>query len=115
MEEQWTTHEERAAYAAAHRFCIDGEGLSVAEIKEQKKNLINKIFAIGYMLHRYKSPSRAWAPQAMDHKIGEDGQCNGRSGKSFLFKAFETFGRMVEILSSWITLTYLTKWISLQI
>ena len=97
MEEQWMTHEERAAYAAPHRFCIDGEGLSVAEGKEQKNIRRKKIFAIGYMLHRYKSPSRAWAPQAMDHKIGEDGQCNGRSGKSFLFKAFETFGRMVKL------------------
>lgn len=29
--------------------------------------------------------SRAWAPLAMDNRIGDDGQCNGRSGKSFLF------------------------------
>lgn len=95
MEEQWRTAEERAAYAAAHPFCIDGDGLTAREKQEQKQNLVNKIFGIGYMMHRYKSASRAWAPQAMDHKIGEDGECNGRSGKSFLFKAFSIFERMV--------------------
>lgn len=84
-------------YAKSHRFCIDGEGLSASEIDEQKQNLINKIFAIGYMLHRYKSPSRAWAPQAMDNKIGENGECNGRSGKSFLFKALSMFMRTVKL------------------
>ena len=35
-------------------------------------NLLNKIYAIGYNLHRYKSPSRAWAIYAMDNKIGDD-------------------------------------------
>ena len=98
LEEQWADRpEDGAAYATANRFRIDGDGLTEQEIKEQKLNLINKIFAIGYMLHRHKSPSRAWAPQAMDHKIGENGECNGRSGKSFLFRAFETFGRMVKL------------------
>ncbi len=88
---------ESKAYRASHKFCIDGEGLSAEEIREQKENLINKIFAIGYMLHRYKSPSRAWAPQAMDNKIGEDGECNGRSGKSFLFKALAMFMKTVKL------------------
>ena len=49
------------------------------------------------MLHRYKSPSRAWAPQAMDNKIGEDGECNGRSGKSFMFKALSYFMKTVKL------------------
>lgn len=89
--------EEAAAYKETHRFCIDGDGLTEQEIAEQKKNLINKIFSIGYILHRYKSPSRAWAPQAMDNKIGEDGECNGRSGKSFLFKALALFMKTVKL------------------
>lgn len=98
LELQWGDDVKKAAeYAEQHRFCIDGDGLTADEIREQKLNLINKIFSVGYMLHRYKSPSCAWAPQAMDHKIGEDGECNGRSGKSFLFKSFETFGRMVKL------------------
>ena len=77
--------EERRAYIDAHRFTIDSETLTPKENLDQKQSLINKIFAIGYMLHGFKDPSRAWAPMAMDWKIGDDGECNGRSGKSFLF------------------------------
>lgn len=95
IEEAFPNEEQRRAYHAAHRFEIAGDGLSEEEIAEQKQNLVNKIFAIGYMLHRHKDPSRAWAPQAMDNKIGEDGECNGRSGKSFLFKAFNFFMKQV--------------------
>lgn len=80
--------DERRAYAdGPGQFRIDGEGLTAAEVHEQKQCLVSKIFAIGYMLHRYKMRSRSWAPFVMDYKIGEDGQCNGRSGKSFLFTA----------------------------
>ena len=89
--------EEASAYAKSHKFCINGEGLSEEEIREQKQCLVNKIFAIGYMLHRFKSPSRAWAPQAMDNKIGENGECNGRSGKSFLFKTLSLFMKSVKL------------------
>ena len=80
-----------AAYLADNRFRIDGEGLTAGQVAEHKRNLLNKIFCIGYMLHRFKSPSRAWAPYAMDGKLGEDGECNGRSGKSFFFKALSIF------------------------
>ena len=97
IEERFATSKERAAYHEAHKFDIAGEGLSDTEIQEQKLNLVNKIFSIGYMLHRHKDPSRAWAPQAMDNKIGSDGECNGRSGKSFLFKAFEHFMKQIKL------------------
>lgn len=88
---------EAEAYHRAHKFCIDGEGLTPEERHEQEQNLVSKLFAIGYMLHHYKSPSRAWAPMAMDNKIGEDGECNGRSGKSFLFKALSLFMKTVKL------------------
>lgn len=89
------SYDESIAYRHTHKFCIDGEGLSKEEVQEQKQNLIAKLFTIGYMLHRYKSPSKAWAPQAMDNKIGEEGECNGRSGKSFIFKALAKLNRTV--------------------
>lgn len=85
------------AYHAANPFRIDGEGLTPEEIQEQKQCLLNKIFVIGFLLHRYKAPSRAWAPFAMDYKIGETGQCNGRSGKSFLFFALANFMKYVKL------------------
>jgi len=97
MEQRFDTADERREYAARHRFDIAGEGLTAAETAEQEQNLINKIFTMGYMLHRYKSPSRAWAPMAMDSKIGENDECNGRSGKSFFFKVLSMLLRTVKL------------------
>lgn len=89
--------EEGAAYLAAHRFDIAGPALDTAEIQEQKQCLINKIFTIGYMLHRYKSMSRAWAPFVMDNIIGENDQCNGRSGKSVMFVGIGKFNTLLKL------------------
>lgn len=84
-------------YHDKNRFRIDGEGLSEEEIAEQMQNLVSKIFTIGYMMHKFKSPSRAWAPFAMDNKIGRTNECNGRSGKSFLFTALSHYLNHVHI------------------
>lgn len=89
--------EERLAYLKAHPFDIAGKGLSEEEVREQKQNLINKIFCFGYMMHKYKIVTRAWAPMAMDNKIGEDGQCNGRSGKSFFFTVLSYLENYVKL------------------
>lgn len=91
------TTTEKNAYMAAHPFDIAGEGLTDGEIWEQKQNLINKIFTFGYMMHKFKIVTRAWAPMAMDNKIGEDGQCNGRSGKSFFFTALSYLANYVKL------------------
>lgn len=90
-------HEEQERYREENRFNIAGPGLTAAEIQEQKQCLINKIFTIGFMMHRYKSMSRAWAPFVMDNVIGENDQCNGRSGKSFMFWALSNFTRWVKL------------------
>lgn len=103
--------QEREAYKTAHKFDIAGEGLTQEEIAEQMQNLINKIFVIGYMMHRYKSPSRPWAPMAMDNKIGEDNQCNGRSGKSFIFKALSYFRKTVKLSGRNVELTKNPHWL----
>ncbi len=89
--------EEAEAYRAAHRFDIAGPGLTPEEIQEQKQCLINKIFTIGFMMHRYKSESRAWAPFVMDNVVGENDQCNGRSGKSFMFRALSHFTKWLKL------------------
>lgn len=89
--------DERRFYLEAHPFDIAGEGLTDEEIREQKQNLINKIFCFGYMMHKFKIVTRAWAPMAMDNKIGEDGQCNGRSGKSFFFSALSYLMNYVKL------------------
>ncbi|MGB5942087.1 MAG: primase-helicase family protein [Leeuwenhoekiella sp.] len=81
--------EARDEYRAANRFNIAEDGLTDEEIYEQKLHLINKIFAWGYAMHRYKDPSKAWAGIAMDYKISDVGESNGRTGKSIFYeKAF---------------------------
>lgn len=89
--------DEKRFYLEAHPFDIAGEGLTDEEIREQKQNLINKIFTFGYMMHKFKIVTRAWAPMAMDNKIGENGQCNGRSGKSFFFSALSYLMNYVKL------------------
>lgn len=97
METRFGNDKERNQYRETHRFDISGESLTDDEKEEQQQNLINKIFTLGYMLHHYKSPSRAWAPMAMDNKIGDDGECNGRSGKSFFFKVLSLLMKTVKL------------------
>lgn len=97
METPFETQKDRQAYQQAHRFDIGGKNLTEVERSEQEQNLINKIFTMGYMLHHYKSPSRAWAPMAMDNKIGDEGECNGRSGKSFFFKVLSLLMKTVKL------------------
>lgn len=91
------TEEEMRLYKEGNKFNIRGPLLTDEQKDEQEQNLLSKLYTIGYMLHRYKDQSRAWAPMAMDSKIGESGQCNGRSGKSFLFKALSFFMNSVKL------------------
>lgn len=72
-------------YKKENKFTLKGSNLNDIEIIEQQHHLVNKIFSIGYLLHRYKSESRAWAPFVMDSKIADDVESNGGSGKSICF------------------------------
>lgn len=85
------------AYARTHRFCIDGEGLAPEETAEQMQNLVSKIFTIGYLCHRHKEKSRAWAPIAMDNKVDEEGQCNGGTGKTVFFSVLSHYLRSLQL------------------
>jgi hypothetical protein len=88
---------EQEEYRARHKFDIAGPMLSEEEIREQKQHLINKIYSLGYLLHRYKDPSRPWAIFAMDHRIGDDGESHGGSGKSICYKAVRSFMKSVTL------------------
>ncbi len=94
---QGLTAEEQAAYREEHKFDIAGPSLTDDERWEQKQNLLSKIFAIGYIMHSYKVKSRAWALYAMDGKVGDEDQCNGRSGKSLFMESFRLFKNTVKI------------------
>lgn len=76
------TPEQRAAYLEENKVSINGSLLSEEERREQEQHLISKIFAAGYLLHRHKFEERPWIVYAMDYRISEIGDANGRSGKS---------------------------------
>ncbi|MCK6611577.1 MAG: hypothetical protein L6Q78_11115 [Bacteroidia bacterium] len=76
----------------------DGNGglrttLKPEEAREHELHLINKIYALGYLLHKYKEPSSAYAVWAMENEVIEDGQSEGRSGKSLMLKFPQYFLR----------------------
>jgi hypothetical protein len=73
---------EAEEYFKNNHFNIAGDNLSEDEVHEQKQHLINKIYCIGYLLHRYKDESKPWCVFAMDNKISETGESHGGSGKS---------------------------------
>lgn len=54
------------------------------EREDMKLHLLSKITAIGYLLHRYFDASNAKAIVAMDGKLSEVGNSQGRSGKSLI-------------------------------
>lgn len=76
---------QREEYLKTNHCVIDGPNLTPEEIEEQKQHLVNKLFTIGYLLHRYKSPDKGWFAWGMDNKINDDGKSHGGSGKSLLF------------------------------
>ena len=69
-------------YLQDNKFNIAGPNLKPEERQEQKLHLINKIYALGYMLHTYKSPQKPWALYAMDNKLADVSESHGGSGKS---------------------------------
>jgi hypothetical protein len=76
---------EADAYYSENKFNIAGENLSEDEIFEQKLHLINKIYCIGYLLHKHKDEGKPWCVFVMDNKISETGESHGGSGKSLGF------------------------------
>lgn len=72
-------------YFTKNKFNIAGDNLSHDEILEQKLHLINKIFSIGYALHKYKNYNKPWAVFAMDNKLSDLGESHGGSGKSLCY------------------------------
>jgi hypothetical protein len=76
---------EMDAYFEANHFNIAGKNLSDDEVHEQKLHLINKIYSIGYMLHKYKNYNKPWAVFAMDNKVSDLGESHGGTGKSLCY------------------------------
>ncbi|MFL0067883.1 hypothetical protein V2605_04045 [Tenacibaculum maritimum] len=91
LEESFDASQEKEAedYFKKHQFDIAGPNLEEDEILEQKLHLINKIYAIGYLLHKYKTKSKAWFVFGIDNKLSDIGESHGGSGKSLMYENLE--------------------------
>lgn len=78
-------------YKNKNKFSLDGELLTDEERAEQHQAMANRIFSIGYLMHRYKDLAKPWAVFLMDYRISEEGASNGRAGKGLLAKALYKF------------------------
>lgn len=83
------TEENQAAYKKKYQFRLDGSLLTETEVAEQNLCFANRIFLIGYLLHKYKDPTKPWAGYVMDYRISEEGASNGRAGKGLLALAMK--------------------------
>ncbi|MHA7822494.1 primase-helicase family protein [Chryseobacterium arthrosphaerae] len=79
-------------YLKEHNFSLDVyktdgsiTGLDDDQVYEQELHFANKAFTYGYLLHRFKDPSKAWCVYAMDNEVVDDNESHGRTGKSLLF------------------------------
>ena len=78
------TKEMQEKYIAKYKFSLVGSLLTEEERNEQMLAFVNRVFLIGYLLHRYKDQTKPWAGFVMDYKISDDGVSNGRAGKGLL-------------------------------
>ncbi len=84
-------HTEKEKYHNENRFNLQGNFLTDEERQIQNQHLCNKIFAIGYLMHRYKQDSFAKMVIVTDDKPKElEDEANGGSGKSVMFKGLDT-------------------------
>lgn len=78
--------EKTTQYLEKTRFALDGELLFGEEEQDQKLAFINRVYVLGYMLHRFKKLENPWAVFAMDYRISDEGQSNGGAGKGLVAK-----------------------------
>ncbi len=63
---------------------LDKDHRTIDERYETNLHMISKMTAIGYLLHKYRDKSCEKAVIAMDGKLSEVGESNGRTGKSIV-------------------------------
>jgi len=75
-----------------NNFNITGDKLTEEENGIQQLQLINKMYCIGYLLHKYKDEANSYFVLGMDKKMGTSiKDSNGGSGKSFQIKGLYHF------------------------
>ena len=86
--------EEDKKFAEQYHWAITSPRLTEEEMVEQVMHLLNKMFCIGYLLHSYKSFSKAWGVWVMENKITEEDESSGGSGKTFMLRFLNRFKNM---------------------
>ncbi|PKP20731.1 MAG: hypothetical protein CVU04_03235 [Bacteroidetes bacterium HGW-Bacteroidetes-20] len=86
--------EDTLKYCKENKWKIDGSRLTHDQVQEQKAHLLNKIYTIGYLLHRYKSFSKGLGVWVMENKITEEDESSGGSGKSFMIEFLRNLCRV---------------------
>jgi DNA primase len=76
---------------------LEGHPLSEPEQAEHDLNFINKACALGYLMYRYKDPSKAWMVYGIETELSDVGQHRGGTGKSLLLSSIEYIRNMVEV------------------
>lgn len=83
IEEPYDTVQEQEKYRNENLFTLNGKNLTEKEHIIQEKHFLNKCFAFGYLLHRYKREDFAKFIYIMDDTVKEsDDDANGGTGKS---------------------------------
>lgn len=91
------SNEERDAYRTANKFNISGPNLTDEECQEQEQHCLNKMFAFGYMMHRYKAMSRPWIVMPMDDTPNKDSGSHGGTGKSLFFLGLRQIRNVLQL------------------
>lgn len=85
------------AFYQKTKFKITSTYLTEEQNERQMAHLVNKIYARGYLLHRYKDPSKPFAPFAVDDAVMEDNVAEGGAGKSIFFKGLKFYAQVHEL------------------
>uniref|UniRef100_UPI0026F31980 hypothetical protein n=1 Tax=Jiulongibacter sediminis TaxID=1605367 RepID=UPI0026F31980 len=85
--------EKQEAYIEKYKWSLDGPLLTDHEVAEQHQCMVNRIYMIGYLMHRYKNDAQPWAAFLMDYRVSEESASNGRAGKGLIAKALYRFLR----------------------
>lgn len=71
--------------------------LTADEKREEAHHIINRLYTLGYMMHRYKDASRPWAVWALESKLTDEDESKGGSGKS-IFINIPKYFQKVEVI-----------------
>lgn len=74
--------------------------LTAEQRQFQDMQFINKVFCIGYLLHRYRTPERQHLVIYTDYAVVDNEKSSGGTGKSFLFQVLQMVRKGIKVPGS---------------